>query len=310
MLTLCLAMTLSAAPSGEAYVVLMRRSGVPQAKAMEIAKDVSAQLNASGVPVSAPVDDLSKCNGKKPCLVDAARKKKFAAVVLVEVGTVLDDAFARAEAVSVEEDGKRIALAEADGKLTTLSETLKTRVAVSLVGPLQTLLGISAPPVVVAQPEPPPTPAVEKPVEKPVVAEKPVEVVKKPLPEISDTPAEKPFMTTQRTVGLVVAGGGAATLIVSAILGGSAASAAGQYTSLCPAGTQCNNPEAFKAWQSAAGTQNTALVVMAVGAGLLVTGGIVFLTGGGGSAPADAPSADVSFVPLQGGGAAVVSGKF
>jgi hypothetical protein len=304
MLTLCLAMTLSAAPSGEAWVVLMRRSGVPQAKAMEIAKDVSAQLNASGVPNSAPVEDLSKCNGKKPCLVDAARKKKFAAVVLVEVGTVLDDAFARAEAVSVEEDGKRVALAEADGKLASLSETLKTRVASSLVGPLQTLLGISPPPVVVAQPEPPPTPAVEKPA--PVV-EKPVEVVKKPLPEVSDTPEEKPFMTTQRTVGLVVAGGGAAALIVSAILGGSAASAAGQYTSLCPVGMQCTNPEAFKAWQSAAGTQNTALIVMAVGAGLLVTGGIVFLTGGG---SATAPSADVSFVPLSGGGAAVVSGKF
>jgi hypothetical protein len=70
---------------------------------------------------------------------------------------------------------------------------------------------------------------------------------------------------------------------------------------------QCTNPEAFKAWQSAAGTQNTALIVMAVGAGLLVTGGIVFLTGGG---SATAPSADVSFVPLSGGGAAVVSGKF
>lgn len=313
MLTLCLAMSLTAAPSGtasgEAWVVLMRRSGVPQAKAMEIAREVSAQLTASGVPNSAPVEDLSKCNGKKPCLVEAARKKKYPALVLVEVGTVLDDAFARAEAISIEEDGKRLALAEADGKLASLSESLKPKVAASLVGPLQTLLGISPPPVVVAQPEPPPTPAVEKPVEKPVEqpADKPV-VAKKPLPEIEESGDSKPFMTTQRTVGLVVAGAGAATLIVSGVLGGSAAGAASEYSMLCPTGMQCNNPAAYAAYNKAAGAQNSAMVVAGIGAGVLVTGVIVFLTGGASTSAGS--DTGVSFAPLPGGGAVSVSGSF
>ncbi len=295
-LGLAVLVSVQAAAPGDTWVVLSRRSGVPAPRAMELAVAVAFHLGSTGIPTSTAVDDLTKCNGKKPCLIDLGRKKKVPAMVFVEVGTVLDEAFARAEAVSIEEDGKSVGLAEVEGRLESLTESLKARLSVSLVPPLRTLLGIAAPVVVVA---PPPTPMVEAPPPLPPLEPPPAVVVKEqPNPS-------KPFFTTTRVIGLVVAGAGVGTLIASGVFGGSAAGAAGQQTQLCPPGQPCNNPEAYAAYNSAAAAQNTSLVLLGVGAGLAAVGVVVMLIPSG-----DAPATTVSMVPLPGGAAASISGSF
>jgi hypothetical protein len=262
---------------------------------MELAKAAAAQLTDSGIPSVIAVEDLTKCNGKKPCLIDLGRKQKVTAMVFIEVGTVLDEAFARAEAVSIEEDGKSLGVAEAEGRLEALTEGLKARVAVSLVPPLRTLLGLATPVVAVKEVtvapvmvEAPPVPAPEKPVAVVVAVE--------PVPS-------KPFFTTTRVIGTVIAGLGVGTLVTSGIFGGSAAAAAGQQTSLCPAGQPCTNPAAFAAYNSAASAQNTSLVLLGVGAGLAAVGVVVMLLPSG-------EATTVSMTPVPGGAAAVVSGSF
>lgn len=293
----------AAAP--EAWVVVMRRSGVTAPKAMELAKVVQAQLAAQGVPSNSAVEDLSRCAGKKPCLIKEGLKKKVPAMVFVEVGTVLDEAFARAEAVSIEEDGKKIGVAEVEGKIESLGEALKARVNLSLVLPLRQLLGVEAPPPAeVAKPEPAVVTVKETPVVEAKVpdVEMPV-VVAPPMPD--PEPVSKPFFTGTRVVGMIVAGVGAGVLIASGVSGGIAASAAGQQTMLCPAGAQCTNPAAFTAYNNAASAQNTSLVLLGVGAGLAAVGVVVMLLPSG-----DAPPASVSMMPLPGGMAASVSGSF
>jgi hypothetical protein len=303
-LGLAVLVSVQAAAPNEPWVVLMRRSGVAAPKAMEVAKAVSSQLGNSGIPSTMAVEDVTKCNGKKPCLIDLGRKKKVPAMVLVEVGTVLDDAFARAEAISIEEDGKRIGVAEVEGKLESLSEALRARVAVSLVPPLRSLLGIEAPPpaeVVKETPPVKPEPVSEVPPPMPPV-EKPVEVV-----TAAPEPESKPFFTGGRVAGLIIAGAGAGTLIVSGIFGGIAAGAAGEQRTLCPEGTQCSNPAAFTAYNNAASAQNTSLVLMGVGVGLAAVGVVVMLIPSGNS---EAPAASVTMMPVPGGMAASVSGSF
>lgn len=299
-LGLAILVSVQAATPGETWVVLTRRSGVVAPRAIELAKAVSSQLTASGMPSTLSVEDLTKCNGKKPCLIELGRKKKVPAMVFVEVGTVLDEAFARAEAVSVEEDGKRLGVAEVEGVLETLGESLKARTAVSLVPPLRTLLGIAAPSPTVKE-----TPPVAKP--EPIVEAPP------PLPEAEPVvltqraqPEGRPFFTGGRIAGLLIAGAGVGTLIASGVFGGSAAGAAGKQARLCPPGQQCSDPAAFKAYNDAATAQNTSVVLLGVGVGLAAAGVVVMLLPPG----TDSPSAAVTMVPVQGGMAASLSGSF
>ena len=305
----------SAAPN--VWVVLSRRSGVAAPKAMEVTKAVSSQLGNSGLSTLS-AEDLSKCNGKKPCLLEQGRKNKVAAMVFVEVGTVLDDAFARAEAISVEEDGKRVALAEVEGPIDGLNEAMRAKVKTSLVVPRRQLLGVETPlpadldtppvatgPKMKPEPEPTPEPVAETPPPAP------------PATQVVATEPEpaKPFFTGGRIAGVVIAGVGAGVLIASAVAGGVAASNVSQQTSLCPNGMQCSNPAAFTAYNNAASAQNTSVALLGVGLGLAATGVVVMLLAGGSSAPAQeaAPaqeSASFSIAPMPGGVAATLSGSF
>lgn len=299
-LGLAVLVSVQAAAPGETWVVLTRRSGVVAPRALEVAKAVSSQLTASGIPSTLAVEDLTKCNGKKPCLVELGRKKKVPAMVFVEVGTVLDEAFARAEAVSVEEDGKRLGVAEVEGVLEALGESIKARTTISLVPPLRGLLGVAAPAPIVKE-----TAAVAKP--EPVVEAPPP--LPEPEPVVVTKPAEpegKPFFTGGRIAGLIIAGAGVGTLIASGVFGGSAAGGAGEQARLCPAGQQCSNPAAFKAYNDAAAAQNTSVVLLGVGVGLAAAGVVVMLLPTG----TDSPSAAVTMVPVQGGMAASLSGSF
>ncbi len=296
---LAVLVSVQAAAPTETWVVLTRRSGVVAPRAMDAAKAVSSQLNASGIPSTLAVEDLTKCNGKKPCLIELGRKKKVPAMVFVEVGTVLDEAFARAEAVSVEEDGKRLGVAEVEGVLETLGDSLKARTALSLVPPLRALLGLTAPRLANEAP--------------PVAKTEPVVEAPPPLPEPEPVlvtqpaaPEGKPFFTGGRIAGLIIAGAGAGTLIASGVFGGSAAGAASQQAKLCPSGQPCTDPAAFKAYNDAAAAQNTSIVLLGVGVGLAAVGVVVMLLPPG----ADAPSAAVTMVPVQGGMAASLSGSF
>lgn len=299
----------SAAPN--VWVVLSRRSGVAPTKAMEVTKVVSSQLGNSGLSTLS-AEDLSKCNGKKPCLLEQGRKNKVAAMVLVEVGTVLEDAFARAEAVSVEEDGKRVALAEVEGSLDGLNEAMRAKTKTSLALPLRQLLGVETPmpddentppvatgPKMKPEPEPTPEPVAETPPPMPSAT-----VATEPEPA-------KPFFTGGRIAGVVIAGVGVGVLIASAVAGGVAASNVSQQTSLCPNGMQCSNPAAFTAYNNAASAQNTSVALLGVGLGVVAAGVVVMLVSGGSSSSAPAQeSASLSISPMPGGMAATISGSF
>lgn len=307
-LGLAVLMSAQAAAPGEAWVVLTRRSGITTAQAMELTRAVSARLSEDGVPNSLAVEDLSSCSGRKPCLVELGRKKQVQAMVLVELGTVLDDAFARAEAVSVEADGTRLGLAEVEASSSRLSEALVAQVRVVLTPALKSALGVEPAPVVAtpaptpepeAAPIPPPLPPVEQPIALtpvPFPQPAPVEVVSAPV-------QRAPYFTGSHVVGVVLLGLGVGGLVGAAVLGGEALTQVGTQTRLCPRGQICEDPAAFTAYQSAVASQSTGLVLAGVGGGLAITGAVLM-------AIPHREKPTVSFTPLPGGAAAVVSGSF
>lgn len=309
MLTLGLLMSLTvhAAPSGGAWVVVSRRSGVSAKKAAEVSAGVAAVLKASGLPSARSPEDLSKCNGKRPCLIELGRKQNVAAMVLLEVGTVLDDGFARAEAVSVEEDGRRLGLAEYEGPLATLSKGLEPIVTRNLVPALKGALGAASTTPELPPPPPPPAPPLVTHVE---VAPQPQ--LPPPAPPVPAVPAavtevakpvEKSSWGPRRVVGSVVALAGVGTLAAAAGTGLGALDQSNAAQRLCPTGQPCTDPAAYAAYRKASGAQTTALMLTGIGAVAVAVGATLFFLELG-------DDARVSLAPTPQGAAAVFSTRW
>lgn len=303
LISLWLSVTVPAA-SPQAGVMLSLRSGVTAPMALQAAKDVGAQLEHAGVPI-AGVDDGTSCRGKKVCLLARARKKAWAVVVNVEVGAVLGDGTLRVEALSVDEDGRSLALVDVDGPPAELVEKARPQLEDPLAREVKTTLGIAPAPVAETPPPVEETPTAAPEPEKVVEAPPPVEETSET--SIAEEPVERPSFTGARIAGLSVAGAGVAALVTSAVFFGQAGSAGSQVTSLCPAGQQCNNPEAFTAYEKSAGAQNTAAVLAGIGGAAVAAGLVVFFLNPGGS---HEPSTAAALVPVPGGVVGTVGGRF
>ncbi len=304
-----LVVSLSAFAAGpEAMVVVTRKSGVALPRAMAAASEASAVLQRNSVPVKGEVSDATSCKTKKPCLVELGRKAGVSTMVLVELGSAVDSGLLRVEAISVEEDGRRLALSEAEGPLEALVSTVEQQLTATMAPALLKAMGLPVKAAVVAQK--PVEPVVVKPVE-PVV--KPVE----PTPVAVVKPVEKApeaagsFWSTPRAVGAVVGGAGAATLIASAVFGATALGENAKALAACPAGQPCNKPEAYTAWANASGAQNTGLLLAGIGGAALLAGGAVFLLNPGASSSSE-PKAEaaITLMPTTGGAFASISGRF
>ncbi len=280
----------------EAWVVVTKRAGVAKAAANEMAKTVSDTLSKNGVPNPTDPADLTSCNAKLACLVDAALKKRAAVLVVVETASVLDDVVIHVEALSVEEDGKKLATLDYEGPARQFSADAAAKATDNLVPAIRAALGIAAAPIakpaepVVAEPPPEAKP-------KPVAAEEPP-----PTAPVVVKPAEpSQGLRGTQLAGIAVAAVGVIGLGVGVGLGVKAMGDAGKKNQLCPAGMPCTNPDAYTAYNDARGAQNLALPFAVLG-GVLAAGGVVllFVDFGGGSdvkvAPAVSPDSAGAFL--------------
>jgi hypothetical protein len=287
-LALTLSLVVSAADlKPEAWVVVTKRSGVSKAAALDLARTLSETLAAKGVPTAKTPGDLTSCNAKLPCLVREATKNQVGMLVTVEAGSVLDDVLVHADALSVDDDGKKVASWDFEGKAARFDAEAKARVDAQLVPAIKKALGLGAPP--------PPPPAVTPP--PAVVATAPVTVEPPPpappvvqAPPTVKTEAESAGMSGGRIAGLVVGGVGVAALATGAVFGIMASSNNAQRLKLCPADAACNNPQAFTLYNTAASQQNLS-TAMLIGGGVLAAAGVTLfiLDLGGGSTVQAAP---------------------
>jgi hypothetical protein len=303
---LVLSVVLASPSSG--YVVLSKRSGVATPRALEVAAAVQQRLVAGGVPLS-EVEDATSCKGKKVCLVALGRQKHALSMVLVEVGAVLDDAIARVELISVEEDGRSLAVVKHEGPLRTLSEDVGGKVSAMLLQPLRQLHGIKdaeplvEPPVVKADPLPPPPPQppqqtepekqVEKPVEHPV--EKPVE---QPV-AVEATPAATTSFSGARIAALAIAGVGVGTLVGALVQGVRSGGYGKLRDGTCAGADPCTDRYGVAYANASAQTAQTAVILSVTGAALVVVGATVFLIDLAAAKPTSTPV--VAIVPVPGG---------
>ncbi len=283
LLSLWLASQLAATPN-DLSVVIARRDGVSKAQAQTVAKTVVAALGDAKLAVAPePVDGL-KCANKKPCLVAMGRKAEQSFLVLLEVGNVLDEGLIRAEAISVDEDGKRVALAEYQGALGD-----KTAVVTAMQKVIAPLKALTAGAPVAAEPVKPEPVVVAPPVT-------PAPVAPAPAPAVTTAPApEAPAagMSGTRIAGIILMGVGGAAAVGGAVFGTQALAGAGKVDMLCPVRSQCSNPDAFAAYQSAQTSQGLG-IGLGVGAGVTAAAGLIlFLVGGAAPSPA-APQVGVS----------------
>lgn len=302
---LVVAAALQAAPVNDAWVVISQRSGVPAPRALELAQEISSALAKAGVPSTIAPVDLSDCKKKKPCLVEKGRAKGVSAMVLVEVGSVLGDGFGSAEAISVEEFGKRLGTVSAEGSDASLKDVLGQKVSATLVKPLKELFGLKdkpvepvkapePPKVVVTEPPPPPPPAVT------------AEVLPPPAPPLEVAtpaqPATAPFFSTARIIGVSAIGVG----VVAGVLGGvflSDTAAASKEIDAACGGTRagCSSLAANQAYARGYRSQGTALPLLIAGGVMALAGLVVVIVNPG----AEPPPVSVSFFP--GGASAVFS---
>lgn len=305
---LVLAAALQAAPVNDAWVVISQRSGVPAPRALELAQEVSSALSKAGVPSTIAPIDLSECKKKKPCLVEKGRTKGVTAMVLIEVGSVLGDGFGSVEAISVEEFGKRLATASAEGPDASLKSALAAKATATLVKPLKDLFGLKdkpvepvkppePPKVVVTEPPPPAPPVVSAEVLPPPPAP-PLELAKPAEPATPSTP----FFSTARIIGVSAIGVG----VVAGALGGvflaDTAAASKEIDASCAGGRAgCSSLAANRAYARGYQSQGTALPLLIAG-GVAAIAGLVVVIVNPGATP---PPVAVSFFP--GGAAAVFS---
>jgi len=310
LLTMLAAAVVHATPVNDAWVVVTSRSGVPSARALETARAISAALVKASVPSATPVEDLTSCKGKKPCLLAKGKAKGVSAMVLVEVGVVLGDGVGQLEAISVDEFGKKIAGAQVDGPSDALSGLLVEKTSGSLVVPLKELFGLNKPPapVVVVQPKPV---EIVKPVEPPLPA--PPVVVAEVLPPppmpanevvAPVNPQSPSFFTMPRIIGLAAAGVGLIGVVLGSVFLGEAASASRAIDAAC-GGTRdpCSSLTANQAYARGYQAQGVGVPMLITGGAIAIAGAVLFLLN---PQPAAPSSPAVSFMLLPGGAAASV----
>jgi hypothetical protein len=307
LLTLLSAALVQAAPTSDAWVVVTSRTGVPAPRALETARAISAALAKAGVPSATPVEDLTTCKSKKPCLVAKGKAKGLAAMVLVEVGVVLGDGVAQVEAISIEEFGKKLAGAQVEGGGDALMGLLVEKTTTVLIEPLKDLLGIKPPPApvqVVKPVAPPPVPPV-------VVAEV---LPPPPMPAnevVVPVEASKPaFLTTSRIIGMAAAGVGLIGVVFGSVFLGEAASASRAIDAACSATRDpCTSLTANQAYARGYQAQGVGVPMLVTGGAVALAGVVLFLLN---PQPAAAtPSAPaVSLMLTPGGAAASVEVSF
>lgn len=314
LVTLLTAALVQAAPTNDVWVVVTSRSGVPAPRALETARAISAALVKANVPSATPVEDLSSCKAKKPCLVAKGKTKGVPAMVLVEVGVVLGDGVAQLEAISVEEFGKKIAGAQVEGPGDALSGLLVEKTSSVLVEPLKELLGLKSAPAVVTVLEPvePPKPVeVVKPVEPPPPA--PPVVVAEVLPPppmpanevVAPVEPSKPaFLTLPRIIGMAAAGVGLIGVVLGSVFLGEAASASRAIDAAC-GGTRdpCSSLTANQAYARGYQAQGVGLPMLIGGGAVAIAGAVLFLLN---PQPAAPSTPAVSFMLIPGGAGASV----
>lgn len=299
-LALAALVSTSSAAAPQAWVVLSRKSGVATVKAMELVGDVQTQL--VGVPTTGLPEDLSSCKGKKVCIIDAARKKSVPLVVAIEVGAVLKDGTLRVEALSVEEDGRQLAVAEADGPIDGLVAKASPTLKGSFSEAMRKALGLTPPPAPKVEP-PPPAPLVVAPPPPPEVKPEPPAA---PSSELTQSASGPGFFTGSRIVGLAAAGVGVALVVVGGVFGAQASSGSARVKELCPVLEGCIRPEAYSAWSDAKRAESTSIVLTIAGAVMAAGGAVIFFLNPG----AEAPAASASIVPVPGGAAGSFSLRF
>jgi len=294
-------MMMSATPTAD--VVLSRRSGVALPRAQELAANVAEVLKRS-VTVGGPTD-ASACKGKRACLLEGARKRGVSVVVTVEVGAALSEGSLRVEALSVDEDGRSLALVESDGKVESLVESARAGLETRLVPALRAALGLTP------KEAPPPPPIVESP--PPVVTPPAVTVTEPPpvaIPPAVTTTPEAPASGWSGTkiAGVVLGGVGVLGLGLGAGFGIMTLGNASELNRRCPAGSPCTDPQAYASWQQASQSQTIAGLGAGIGGAALIGGIVLFLASG--SSAATPPAVTVSGGPTAGGGMAEVRVRF
>lgn len=310
LVTLLTAALVQATPTSDVWVVVTSRSGVPAPRALETARAISAALVKANVPSVTPVDDLSSCKSKKPCLVAKGKAKGVPAMVLVEVGVVLGDGVGQVEAISVEEFGKKIGGAQAEGPVDALSGLLVDKTS-ALVEPLKELLGLKAVPAVVKPVEPPNPVAVVKPVEPPPPAPPVVvaEVLPPPPMPANEVvapvePSQPAFLTLPRIIGMAAAGVGLIGVVLGSVFLGEAASASRAIDAACGATRDpCSSLTANQAYARGYQAQGVGLPLLIGGGAVAIAGAVLFLLN---PQPAAPSTPAVSFMLLPGGAGASV----
>lgn len=308
-------LAVQAAAPADIAVVIARREGVSKVQSQELAAHGIDVLRKAGLVVAAaPVDGLT-CAGKRACLIALGRKNQHAVLVLLEAATILDDGVLRVEAVSIEEDGKRLAVSDYEGSLVSMAPLTPTfaKLTAPLLKATQGKAAVAAaapkPPEPIVTPAPPP-PAAEapKPVE-PSPAPAPV-----PAPTTPSVTAAAPPSSGAggRTVAaIVMLGVGVAAGVGAGITGAQALAENEKVTALCPVRNQCAdpqmptrvNPDAKAAAERAQGAQTAGIILAASGAAVAVAGVVLLLTG----APASAETPKVSVFAAPGAVSASVS---
>jgi len=177
-LTVALFALLSAGPT--TGVAISKRSGVNRNLATARAELVRSQLG-EGV---APVDDLTSCNAKRPCLVKAARERGWTALIAIETATVLDEGIIDVSLLSIDDDGKELAHVSEQAAEPKLAAALQ-RALPPLIAELKKL---TAAPVST----PPPTTTLKTPVVEPVAT-----VVEPELRPIDPPPPLPPVVVAE-----------------------------------------------------------------------------------------------------------------
>lgn len=283
----CVLLVLNAA-TPRAEVVLARRSGVATARAAEIVAAVAEVIRPS-VDGAAPVD-ASACKGKRACLLEGARKRGSAYLITVEVGAALSEGSLRVELLSVEEDGRSLALAEADGPV----ESLVTRVRPALEARVMPALRQ----VLAPTPAPPPRRDVPEapPASPPPVVAVPAPASAAPVAAVQASSAPATGLSGQKAGGLVVGAVGLVGLGIGAGFGAVALSGREALLRRCPAGTACSDPAAYGAWQNATQAQTIGAIAAGLGGAALVTGLVLFF-----AAPTSSTTVSLGATPLIGG---------
>jgi hypothetical protein len=261
----------------EALVAISKRSGVARGQASELAKTFAAALKEKGVPVSGEVEDLVSCAGKTPCLVEAARKKGVAVLVTLDLGKVLDDVVLHSEALSIDEDGRKINAYDDEGAPADIQKGLG-KLEAAFVPAIRTALGLSAPPstpeIVVA-----PTPEPVKPAVTPAA-------VTAPPASVAVTTSSSGGWSTSKIAGITLLGVGAAGLITGGVFGILTLGTVAKRNEKCPANATCTSKEAFDLDAAARRTQTVGLISAIAGGVIAAAGATLFFVdfGGGSSA--------------------------